>query len=293
MKKILILFLAALILFSGCIGEKTVKKGDTVSVNYTGSLQDGKVFDTNIESVAKQYDINKSEYVPLNFTVGEPGMIKGFDEGVVGMKVGETKSLTILPEDGYGPVKHEMIEAYPIIQIVPTVFPRIIEVPIKQFEATFGPEHKKGDVVTIPNSKMNLTIVNITSNVTLSYNFKIDEQIPSDAPWNQTVVKIDDKNITMAYSVKKDEIIQFDNVPWTTTVIDVNKQNMTLRHNAVPDTNIQTMFGTLIKVHFNETSIIMDQNHELAGKTLIFNITLVSIESNNSSDKNSGIGKKK
>ncbi|MDP3105881.1 MAG: FKBP-type peptidyl-prolyl cis-trans isomerase [Candidatus Methanoperedens sp.] len=280
MKKILILFLAALILFSGCVGQKTVKTGDNISVDYTGSFLDGKVFDTSLENMAKENQLfdPQREYKPLQFTVGKMEVIKGMDAGVIGMKVGDSKTLTILPENAYGMSNPEMIEAYPIIQVVPTVFPRIIEVPINQFEATFVPEHKKGDVVTIPNSKMNLTIVNITSNVTLSYNFKIEEQIPSDAPWNQTVVKIDDKNITVAYSVKKDEIIQFDNVPWTTTVIDVNKQNMTLRHNAVPDTNIQTMFGTLIKVHFNETSIIMDQNHELAGKTLIFNITLKSID---------------
>ncbi|GFO97760.1 peptidyl-prolyl cis-trans isomerase [groundwater metagenome] len=278
MKKILILFLAALILFSGCIGEKTVKKGDTISVNYTGSLHDGKVFDTNIESVAKQHDIIKPEYVPLKFTVGEPGMIEGFDEGVVGMKVGDKKILTIPPEKAYGPARPELINSYPVIQSIPTVFPRVIEVPINEFESYFGKEHKIGDIITT-NSNINMTILNITSNVSLSYNFKIGEQIPSPgAPWNETVLKVDDKNITIAYSVKKGEIIQFENVPWTTTVVDVNSRNITLKHNAIPDTEIPTMFGTLVKVHFNETSIIMDQNHELAGKTLIFNVTLVSID---------------
>lgn len=280
MKKILILFLAALILFSGCVGQKTVKTGDNISIDYTGSLEDGKVFDTSLEKVAKENQLfdPQRKYIPLQFTVGKMGVIKGMDDGVIGMKVGELKTLKIAPENAYGISKPELIQAYPIIQVVPAVFPRVIEVPINQFEATFGPEHKKGGVVTIPNSKINLTIVNITSNVSLSYNFKVGEQIPSNAPWNETIVKIDDKNVTVAYSVKKDEIIQFENVPWTTTVMNVNNQNMTLRHNAVADTEIQTMFGTPVKVHFNETSIIMDQNHELAGKTLIFNITLKSID---------------
>jgi len=280
MNKILILFLAALILFSGCVGQKTVKTGDNISIDYTGSLEDGKVFDTSLEEVSKENQLfdPQREYVPLQFTVGKMEVIKGMDEGVMGMKVGESKTLTILPKNAYGMINPGLIQVYPIIQVISTMFPRIIEVPIDQFEGTFGPEHKRGDVVTIPNSKINLTIVNITTNVSLSYNFKLGEQIPSNAPWNETVVKIDEKNITVAYSVKKDEIIQFENVPWTTTVMDVNSQNMTLRQNAVPDTEIHAMFGTPIKVHFNETSIIMDQNHELAGKTLVFNITLKSID---------------
>jgi peptidylprolyl isomerase len=279
MKRIFILFLAALILLSGCVDQKTVKTGDNISIDYTGSLEDGKVFDTSLENVAKENQLfdPARKYTPLNFTVGKMEVIKGMDDGVIGMKAGDSKTLKITPENAYGLSKPEMIQAYPIIQVVSAVFPRVIEVPINQYESTFGPEPKKGDVVTIPNSKINLTIMNITSNVSLSYNFKVGEQIPSNAPWNETIVKIDDKNFTVTYNVKKDEIIQFENVPWTTTVIDVNDQNMTLMHNAVPDTEIQTMFGTPIKVHFNETSIIMDQNHELAGKTLIFNITLRSI----------------
>lgn len=279
MKKILLLFIAASIIFSGCLDQKTVKTGDNVSVDYVGSFQDGKVFDTSIESVAKEnqlYDPDR-KYAPLPFIVGNMEVIKGMDEGVIGMKVGDSKTLTIPPEKGYGMTNPELIRSYPVIQVFPTVFPRIIEVPINEFESGFGKEHKKGDIITT-NSNINLTILNITSNVSLSYNFKIGEEIPTPgAPWNETVVKIDDKNVTIAYSVKKGQIIQFGNVPWSTTVLDVNSQNMTLKHNAIPDTQIQTMFGAPFKVHFNETSIIMDQNHEMAGKTLVFNITLKSI----------------
>jgi FKBP-type peptidyl-prolyl cis-trans isomerase 2 len=280
MKKIIILFLAALILFSGCVGQKRVKTGDNISIDYTGSLEDGKVFDTSLEKVAQENGLfdPQREYIPLQFTVGKMKVIKGMDDGVIGMKVGDSRTLNIPPENAYGMINPDLIQVYPIIQVIPTEFPLIVEVPIEKFEGTFGTEHKKGDVVTIPNSKINMTIVNMTSNVSLSYDFKVGEQIPSNAPWNETVVKIEDENFSVAYSVKKDDIIQFENVPWTTTVINVNDQNMTLRHNAVPDTEIQTMFGTPIKVHFNETSIIMDHNHKLAGKTLIFNITLKSID---------------
>ncbi len=284
MSKSLILLLAAMVLFSGCVDQKsviqkTVKNGDKISVDYIGSLPGGKVFDTSIEKVAEENNIFTPGrgYEPLKLTVGKGEVIPGFDDGVLGMAVGETKTLTIPPEKGYGPINPERIRAYPIIQVVPKKFPRVFDIPVDEFEATFGKGHKIEDIVNIPRTSINLTIVNITTNVSLSYNFKVGEQVPSGAPWNETVVKIDEKNLTVNYSVKKNEVVQFRNVPWNTTVIDVNNDNITLKHNAIPDTVISSMFGQT-KVSFNETSIIMDQNHELAGKTLVFKVTLKSIE---------------
>lgn len=300
MKKILILFLAALIIFSGCVGEKTVKNGDTVSVNYTGSLQDGKVFDTNIESVAKQHDIIKPEYVPSKFKVGEQEMIEGFDEGVVGMKVGEIKTLTIPPEKGYGLVDPELIITYDIIENVSAkenTFPRVFDISLDQFEAEYGPGHNKSDSVLYPGTNINLTVKNITGSVSLSYDLKVGFQIFSqNSPWNMTVVKINETNITIRPSVKINDTVrfpldQFQKTPWTSTVIGVTDDNITLRHNPIPETKVQSMFGTMV-VRFNETSLIIDQNHDLAGKTLIFNVTLVSIENNDISDKTPAMGGK-
>lgn len=282
MKKILIILIAALILFSGCVGQKAaVKKGDMISVYYIGRLQDGKVFDTNIEKVAKENNLFTPgrNYTTLQFTVGKGEVIKGFSDGVIGMKVGETKTLTISPEEAYGQINPQMVQVYPVIQVEPTRYPRIVEIPIERFNETYGKDKKIGDIITIPDSEINLTVQNLTKNATLSYNFKVGDFIPlPGSPWNLTVVKLDQKNFTVAYSVKKDQTIQFSDVPWNTTVIDVTDDNITLRHNAIPNTVISGMFGK-IKVSFNETSIIMDQNHELAGKTLIFDITLKSIDS--------------
>ena len=69
---------------------ETIQSGDTISVNYTGRFEDGEVFDSS-EGKA-----------PLKFTVGSGMLIKGFDKAVTGMKVGESKTVTIPPEDGYG-----------------------------------------------------------------------------------------------------------------------------------------------------------------------------------------------
>ncbi len=83
---------------------RKVKSGDMIAVNYVGRLEDGNVFDTSIESVAKESGNYNSarDYAPLEFTVGAGQMIKGFDAGVIGMKIGETKMLTLPPEQAYG-----------------------------------------------------------------------------------------------------------------------------------------------------------------------------------------------
>lgn len=67
------------------------KSGDTVTVNYVGTLQDGTKFDSSIDRGQ-----------PFEFTLGQNSVIQGWELGVVGMKVGEKRRLTIPPELGYG-----------------------------------------------------------------------------------------------------------------------------------------------------------------------------------------------
>jgi FKBP-type peptidyl-prolyl cis-trans isomerase len=67
------------------------KKGDTVSVNYTGWLTDGTMFDSSLDSGQ-----------PFTFGLGQGMVISGWDEGVAGMKVGGKRVLTIPSSMGYG-----------------------------------------------------------------------------------------------------------------------------------------------------------------------------------------------
>lgn len=96
--------------------EKTIESGDTISVDYVGELEDGTVFDTSVKEVAVEAGIyiEERDYEPLTFTVGVGQMIKGFDEGVVGMKVGEEKTLTIPPEEAYGEYSEELARKLPV-----------------------------------------------------------------------------------------------------------------------------------------------------------------------------------
>ena len=75
------------------IGEGSeVKKFDIVTVNYTGTLEDGTKFDSSLNPGR----------TPFRFTLGAGQVIKGWDEGLMGMKVGGKRKLTIPPELGYG-----------------------------------------------------------------------------------------------------------------------------------------------------------------------------------------------
>lgn len=71
--------------------SSAVKAGDIVAINYTGMLTNGTKFDSS-------YDRGQ----PIKFVVGKGQVIKGFDDGVVGMRVGEKRRLTISPNNGYG-----------------------------------------------------------------------------------------------------------------------------------------------------------------------------------------------
>ena len=73
------------------------KPGDTVKVHYRGSLEDGTVFDT---SHGRQ---------PLEFTIGEGQVIPGFEGAVVGMEPGDSKSVTVEPQEGYGERRRELV----------------------------------------------------------------------------------------------------------------------------------------------------------------------------------------
>ncbi len=75
------------------VGEgKEVEKYNIVTVNYTGLLEDGTKFDSSLNPGR----------TPFRFTVGAKQVIKGWDEGLIGMKVGGKRKLTIPPELGYG-----------------------------------------------------------------------------------------------------------------------------------------------------------------------------------------------
>lgn len=263
-------------------GESVVKVGDTVTMNYTGKFLDGEVFDTSdpeIANISGIYEPGRS-YRPLEFTVGSGMVIEGVDRGVLGMKVGESKILTIPPDMAYGEPDPARIQVIPLVDETPIeqTFPRITEMPAFQFNMSFGTEHKVGDTIEVPGSTILLTIVDMGDTVNLSFALGVGETFSSeDLPWNENVVAVNSTHVTIRHQVEVGDVHNIQGTPWNTTVIAITGKNMTIRHNPIPDTTVQTAYGP-IQIHFDETGITLDQNSVLAGKTLVFDIEIVSIE---------------
>ncbi len=82
-----------------------VADDNKITVHYVGRLAEGEVFDTSVEMIAKaagKYTPQRDYTKGLPFTVGAGQMIAGFDKWVVGMKLGETKTIEIPAKDAYG-----------------------------------------------------------------------------------------------------------------------------------------------------------------------------------------------
>lgn len=77
------------------VGDLTTKNGNILSMNYTGRLLSGKVFDSNIDSAFGHQE-------PFVFQIGAGQVIRGWDEGLLGMKKGEKRMLTIPSDMAYG-----------------------------------------------------------------------------------------------------------------------------------------------------------------------------------------------
>ena len=84
-----------------------ITNGSSVSVNYTGRLEDGTIFDTSIQEGRE----------PLTATLGQGQLIPGFENGLMGMAVGEKRTIEIEPQDAYGEVNPQMVSEVALNQV--------------------------------------------------------------------------------------------------------------------------------------------------------------------------------
>jgi peptidylprolyl isomerase len=123
------------------------KVGDTIKVHYTGTLDDGTVFDS---SVGRE---------PLEFTIGLGQMIPGFDKGVVGLNLSESKTITIPADQAYGPYRADLVQVVARDQL-----PTDSELEVGQVLQVSQPN---GQIILV-------TITNVTdSDVTLDANHRL------------------------------------------------------------------------------------------------------------------------
>jgi FKBP-type peptidyl-prolyl cis-trans isomerases 2 len=122
-----------------------VQKGDKVAIHYIGRLKDGKEFDNSYENGE-----------PIKFEVGGGMVIPGFDEGVIGMEIGDKKTIVIPPEQAYG----ERMEEY-VFDVSKSEFPKDADI---HEGAIFQMQSDQGEVIPVVISKIEGDTVYLDAN---------------------------------------------------------------------------------------------------------------------------------
>ncbi|MCB9806814.1 FKBP-type peptidyl-prolyl cis-trans isomerase [Candidatus Peribacteria bacterium] len=249
MKKIISLLFVSALLTSCSIpffgkAPSTPQNGDTVSVHYVGTNDDGTEFDSS----------RREGRTPLEFVVGRGSMIKGFEDAVMTMKVGERKTIRLEPKDAYG---EEYIEQTKPIEEYKEVVSQTVpanalsgnleqKVPTEQAQQLFGStevgtEKKIGEAT--------LKILSVSgSDVLISIN---DPKAP--------------------FYGKKIE------VGMTTTAQDGSEITVKKIDGANIDIDIKPMQEVISKTE-KEITLKVKNPHPLAGKALNFDIELLEIK---------------
>ncbi|MFD1633592.1 FKBP-type peptidyl-prolyl cis-trans isomerase [Haloplanus ruber] len=94
----------------------TISTGDSVTIAYTGRLDDGTVFDTTDESVAAETGLLEEqperEFEPLTVEVGEGNLIEGMEQGLLGLEAGDSETITVPPEEAYGEADGDSVREF-------------------------------------------------------------------------------------------------------------------------------------------------------------------------------------
>ncbi len=118
-----------------------VSQGDTVRVHYTGKLSDGTVFDSS------------EQRGPIEFTIGSGQIIPGFEEAVLGMAPGETKSASIPSDKAYGPFRDDMVQELPREE-----FPDSVEVEVGRTYQVQRPDAPPMLITVVDMTEENVTV---------------------------------------------------------------------------------------------------------------------------------------
>ncbi|KAB3548098.1 MAG: peptidylprolyl isomerase [ANME-2 cluster archaeon] len=150
----------------------TIENGDFIRINYTGRLEDGMVFDTTDEEVAKEHDIydENTRYDSFVIIVGKGHVVEGLDEDIVEKEAGYRGTVEIPPEKGYGEHKTELVKTYPTSKFT--------ETPVKGMRAVV--EGKEGMVVMTIGRRVRIDFNSPMAGKTLIFEYVIEEKIDDD-----------------------------------------------------------------------------------------------------------------
>lgn len=150
-----------------------LENGDFVRINYTGKIKEsGEVFDTTIEKVAKEGNIyeEKLTFKAAPMVIGAGHAIKGLDESLQGMEVGEKKVFDLPPEKAYGPRDPKLVKVIPLKEFKKQ---GLRPFPGMMFEA----EGRTGKVQSVGSGRVRIDFNYGLAGKTLGYEVTVEEKI--------------------------------------------------------------------------------------------------------------------
>ena len=261
-----------------------IVNGDSVTLNYIGRLADGRVFDTSMLDVAEDnarypksltFNLRSNDsYEPFTMTAGNygsGGTIKGFALGVIGMHVNETKLIEVLPGDGYA-VNPDMVRTMDIVQQVPATEVMTVE----QFKSVFQTDPIL--MQTLPHFFWGWNVVvafNDSGMVTIQhwpivgqtvYPFGDPNDLESPLGWPVVVESFDPNGLNGNGMTTVRHVITSSDV-YNVKGTDSDGSSFVLSgYNATAGT---------FQIHKSDSQ--SGYNGELAGRTLIFEVMIVSV----------------
>ncbi len=241
------------------------ESGDDVKVDYTGTFSDtGLVFDTSLQSIAvdnasypKAFSFSwHPSWQPLTVTIGSGSVVKGFDQGIAGLAVGESRTIVVPPDLGYGPADPSKIIVKPLLESVPVR----ITMNATDFLLTYHTTAVSGSNVSDPFWGWNV-YVSVAGSVVTVTNSPVPGQILRPyGIWNAEVLSIDDS----ANAGQGAILVQHRLDP---SVVD---------RIGVKDSSGKVTF-VVTAVDLAAGTYTLNYNDPTKGRTLVFQVTMVSI----------------
>jgi FKBP-type peptidyl-prolyl cis-trans isomerase 2 len=218
-------------------------QGDVVELDYTGTYPNGSIFDTSIKDTAVAAGIYSQtrNYQPIVFTIGLGEVIPGIENETIGMKPGDRKTVFVTPENGYGEWSADNVDTIPLVQNTS----RIENVTLELFKNVTGQTPTEGATMKLPQMR-----------------------------WPITILKIENGTVFMQHNPENGTIVPTSFGNSSLTVID---DRIYARLEVVPGEQITTSTGYARIINVTEENVTIDANHELAGKNVTFDITLISV----------------
>lgn len=170
-----------------------VKEGDFVRLNYTGKVQEtGEIFDTTNEEVAEEAGLkteNKT-FGSIPIAVGVGHVLKGLDKGIVGMEVGEKKTIEVAPEDGFGLRDPKLLQLIPMRE-----FQKQNMKP--QVGMTITLEGQPGKIRSISGGRVTVDFNHEFAGKTLVYDVEVEKIIEDDVEKVYGIIELQYPNPNM------------------------------------------------------------------------------------------------